>query len=206
MASKYCTDLAKICEDLHDRFHLINETDEPLRSQIKRFWQDIGLPFPGVATPWSAAFVSSCVKKAGATAAEFKFAAAHSVFVHKAIANAASNSGVFRGVDIATGKPEIGDIIQNNRGGSTFDFNFAAGHPNYQSHSAIVVETGADFGRTLRAHRRRQRIGFDPPHPRAAHRRRPDQAARGQSVHLRDQDPEVRRGGAVPIRKAVSAG
>ena len=65
MASKYCTDLAKICEDLHDRFHLINETDEPLRSQIKRFWQDIGLPFPGVATPWSAAFVSSCVKKAG---------------------------------------------------------------------------------------------------------------------------------------------
>lgn len=146
MASKFCTNLAKIAEDLHNRFHLIHEGDEPLRSQIKRFWQDIGLPFPGVATAWSAVFVSSCVKKAGATAAEFKFAAAHAMFVHKAIANAKSNSGVFRGFDIATAtaKPEIGDIIQNNRGGTAFDFNFAAANNQYLSHSAIVVETGAD--------------------------------------------------------------
>jgi hypothetical protein len=144
MASKYCTDLAKIAEGLHDRFHLIHEGDEPLRSQIKRFWLDIGMAFPGVGVAWSAVFVSSCVKKAGATAAEFKFAAAHAVFVNKAIANAKSNSGVFRAFDIATGKPEIGDIIQNNRGGHKFDFNFAAANTQYESHSAIVVETGSD--------------------------------------------------------------
>jgi hypothetical protein len=144
MASKYCTDLAKITEDQHSKFHLIHETSEPLRSQIKRYWLDLGFRFPGVGTAWSAVFVSFCVKNAGASAAEFKFAQAHALFVNKAIANANAGVGVFRSVDIATAKPEIGDIIQNNRGGNKFDFRFAAANTQYESHSAIVVETGAD--------------------------------------------------------------
>ena len=89
-------------------------------------------------------FVSSCVKKAGATATEFAFAASHSVFVHQAIKNAASGTGVFRGIDVTTAKPAVGDIIQNNRGGSKFDFAFAKANTDYPSHSAIVVEIGAD--------------------------------------------------------------
>jgi hypothetical protein len=144
MASKYCTDLAKIAEEQHTKFHLIQEGDEPLRSQIKRFWVDLGLAFPGVSTPWSAVFVSWCVKKAGALPAEFAFAPAHSQFVHKAIQNATANTGVFHGIDVAVAKPAVGDIIQNNRGGTKFDFAHAKANKSYQSHSAIVVETGTD--------------------------------------------------------------
>lgn len=144
MASKYCTDLAKIAEDQHSKFHLIQESDEPLRSQIKRYWTGLGLAFPGVSTAWSAVFVSWCVKQAGATAVEFNFAQAHSRFVHKAIQNATANTGVFHGVDVALAKPAVGDIIQNNRGGTRFDFAHAKANKAYQSHSAIVVETGLD--------------------------------------------------------------
>jgi hypothetical protein len=144
MASKFCTDLAKLAEEQHNKFHFIQEGDEPLRSQIKKYWQDLGLGFTSVSIPWSAVFVSWCVKKAGASSSEFKFAAAHSVFVHQAIKNAGANTGLFRGIDAKIAKPKVGDIIQNNRGGTRFDFAHAKAHANYQSHSAIVVETGVD--------------------------------------------------------------
>jgi hypothetical protein len=144
MTSPFCIGLAKIAEGQHSKYHLIHEGDEPLTSQIKHYWRDLGFAFPGVGTAWSAVFVSWCVMKAGATAAEFTFAEAHSQFVNKAIENARKKVGVFRGFDIKTGKPEIGDIIQNNRGGHKFDFAFAAANASYESHSAIVVETGSD--------------------------------------------------------------
>jgi hypothetical protein len=88
--------------------------------------------------------VSWCVKQAGATANEFKFAMAHSVFVNQAIKNASNGTGVFQGFDISVQAPAVGDIIQHNRGGNTFDFAFAKTHTNYVSHSVIVVEIGQD--------------------------------------------------------------
>lgn len=146
MATAFCIRLAKIAEEQHTKFHLIQEDDEPLASQIKRYWTGIGLTFPaiGVREAWSAVFVSWCVKQAGATSAEFLFAAAHSRFVHRAIANAKAGTGVFHGIDVATAKPEVGDIIHNNRLGTDFDFAHAAAHKAYKSHSAIVIETGVD--------------------------------------------------------------
>jgi hypothetical protein len=104
----------------------------------------VGEAFPGVSTPWSAVFVSSCVKHAGATPAEFQFSPEHSVFVHRAIANAEANTGVFRGRRITEYAPQVGDVIQNNRLGHQFDFDFARTHVDYPSHSAIVVSRGAD--------------------------------------------------------------
>lgn len=144
MASNFCIKLAKIAEQQHSKFHLIQEDDEPLRSQVKAYWTLLGMAPQPVSTPWSAAFVSWCVAQAGATAAEFRFASGHSVFVHRAIANAVQGIGVFHGVDVENAKPEIGDIIQNNRGGNSFDFAHAAANKHYSSHSAIVIETGAD--------------------------------------------------------------
>jgi hypothetical protein len=35
-------------------------------------------------------------------------------------------------------------LIQNNRNGNRFDFAFAKSHKRYESHSAVVVETGED--------------------------------------------------------------
>jgi hypothetical protein len=137
--------LAKIAEGQHTRFHMQNEADPALCKQIQRYWTDIGLTFTScVDVPWSAVFVSSCVKQAGATADEFRFAAAHSVFVRAAIRNAIAQTGVFRAFPISAHAPGVGDIIQNNRGGETFDFDFARTHSAYASHSAIVIEVGSD--------------------------------------------------------------
>jgi len=138
--------LAGIAQELHDEFHLTTENDPPLAKQIQKFWTGIGFSFPGVDEPWSAVFVSFCVKQAGATASEFKFNPQHSQFVNAAIKNGQSDSGVFRGRETASHAPNIGDIIQMNRGGNTFDFDFARTHRSYISHSAIVVEVGVDSG------------------------------------------------------------
>jgi hypothetical protein len=146
-ASAFSNKLAGLAEEQHNVFHMLDEADMSLCKQIKRYWQDLGLSFTSCVTvPWSAVFVSWCVKQAGATSSEFKFSAAHSVFVHQAIRNAKAGTGVFHGVDIALERPEVGDIIQNNRGGAAHDFAFATTHKNYASHSAIVIEVGQDTG------------------------------------------------------------
>src|SRR5262249_14209741 len=89
-------------------------------------------------------FCVVCVEQAGATSAEFKFNPAHSQFVYAAIQNGLHSTGVFRAFSVESYAPQIGDIIQNNRGGNTFSFDYARTHRSYESHSAIVVETGVD--------------------------------------------------------------
>lgn len=145
MATAFATRVASIAEQQHARFEFINEADPSLCRQIKKWTEDIGFGFSSCTdVPWSAVFVSWCFKQAGATKAEFKFAMAHSVFVHQAIRNATRGEGVFHGLDIAAATPAVGDVIQHNRGGSHFDFAFAKTHSNYQSHSIIVIEVGQD--------------------------------------------------------------
>jgi hypothetical protein len=144
MASTFAKKLAATAQKQYDLFHFDSENDPPLANQIEKYWTGLGLQFPGVDTAWSAVFISWCVKQAGATQAEFNFNPAHSQFVFTAIKNAANNAGVFRGFDIADYAPQVGDIIHNNRNGSTHDFAFAKTHKSYPSHSAIVVEIGTD--------------------------------------------------------------
>ena len=143
--SAFARKLATVAAAQHTRFQFINEADPALCSQIKKWTQDIGFPFSScTSVPWSAVFVSWCVKQAGATKQEFKFAMSHSVFVNQAIKNASNGVGVFQGFEISIKRPEVGDIIQNNRGGHSFDFGFAKTHANYESHSAVVIEIGQD--------------------------------------------------------------
>jgi hypothetical protein len=145
MPSPFATKLATIAQAQHAKFQFTNESDPTLCKQIKKWTQDIGFSFTSCSkVPWSAVFISWCVKEAGATKAEFKFAMAHSVFVNAAIKNATNNTGVFQGFDISVQKPVIGDIIQNNRRNNKFNFAFAKTHANYESHSVIVVEIGQD--------------------------------------------------------------
>ncbi|HEV7589340.1 MAG TPA: DUF2272 domain-containing protein [Longimicrobium sp.] len=144
MATKFATDLVALTQTEHDKFHLEDEHDPKLSAEIKRFWTELGFLFPGVSTPWSAVFVSDCMKRAGAASGEFHFAAAHSEFVFKAIENEKAGTGVFRAVPIDKHAPQPGDVIQNNRGGQTITYDFAAKHPAYTSHSAIVVDVGED--------------------------------------------------------------
>ncbi len=91
--------VATVAQDQHTQFQFTYEADPTLCKQIKKWTVDIGFPFSSCTNvPWSAVFVSWCVKKAGATADEFKFAMAHSVFVNKAIKNALNGEGVFHGL------------------------------------------------------------------------------------------------------------
>jgi len=143
--SAFARKLATIAEQQHAKFQFTNEADPALCRQIQKWTEDIGFSFSSCTeVPWSAVFVSWCVQQAGATKAEFRFDMSHSVFVNQAIKNAVNGTGVFHGREIDAHAPNVGDIIQNNRGGNHFDFAFAKTHTSYLSHSAIVIEVGQD--------------------------------------------------------------
>ncbi|HVZ02309.1 MAG TPA: DUF2272 domain-containing protein [Dongiaceae bacterium] len=144
MPSTTARALATIAGEQYDQFHEYSENDPPLAAQIRKYWTGIGFSFPGVAEAWSAVFVSWCVKQSGASKTQFLFNPQHSQFVYAAIRNAASGAGVFRAYPIADYQPQIGDIVQNNRDGQTFDYDYASTHKSYSSHSAVVVESGID--------------------------------------------------------------
>ena len=148
MSTAFEKRLASLARQQFDRYRWLRENQAPLAEQVKAYWTDLGLAFPNVAQPWSAVFVSWCVKQAGATAAQFMFTPHHSQFVNWAInnvkANANAASGVFMGRDVAQYAPKIGDILQNNRGHGAYNFQYAATHRSYPSHSAIVMEVGVD--------------------------------------------------------------
>lgn len=144
MVTDYVKKLVDLTNHQYEKYHFENEDDVNLAEQIRNYWVSLGFNFPGTATPWSAVFTSFCIKEAGATKAEFSFNPMHSNFVYAAIKNATNNTGVFKGYDITVGTPELGDIIQNNRGGNNYNFAYAKQHAEYPSHSAIVVEKGTD--------------------------------------------------------------
>ncbi|KAB2851154.1 MAG: DUF2272 domain-containing protein, partial [Hyphomicrobiaceae bacterium] len=146
--SAYVRRLIAIANGELERFQEISETDEPLRSRINQYCREIGIAEPDDISDfaWSAAFVSWCVKTAGATAEEFKFNATHAVFVKAAIANADSDTGVFRARPIDAYRLKVGDIIHRNRNNGSITYKQARTRSNYPSHSAIVVEIGSANG------------------------------------------------------------
>lgn len=151
MATVFQKKLAAVALGAYEKFHLLRENQEPLLSQVEQYWKATVGGFPGINEPWSAVFISWCVKQAGATSNEFTFASGHSVFVFHAIANTKNQTGVFHGRNPGEYAPKVGDILQNNRLKNSFDFAYASTHKNYKSHSAIVIETGSDQkGRYLR--------------------------------------------------------
>src|SRR5262249_36339845 len=127
-----------------DRFHGIDEGDQPLRGHIADYYEAGGgsrnLDPTKDENAWSAAFVSFCVKQSGATADQFSFNLSHSVYVRAAIANADANRGVFRAHRITEYAPKLGDVIHHNRSGGTITYDVARNTSGYPSHAAIVVD------------------------------------------------------------------
>jgi len=74
MSTTFQKQLATAAQKQYDKYHLYRENQPPLSQQIPNYWTGIGLTFPGVSVAWSAVFVSWCVKQAGATAQQFRFA------------------------------------------------------------------------------------------------------------------------------------
>lgn len=98
--------------------------------------------------PWSAAFITYVVVEAGDAYAHFKRAASHSDFVNDAIGARVRGQAEkpFWGYRTSEVRPEVGDIIQRNRGKFSsgkrrnFSFDYAENHSSYPSHSDVVVE------------------------------------------------------------------
>ena len=109
-----------------------------------RHWCDAGGPgldLDGTDrdVPWSAAFISFCVKTAGGYSG-FKVAAAHSKFTHQAIRRRLDGvAGPFWGFRIHQHKPQLGDIVCKSRAGSGITFDIAAKEDAFKSHTDIVV-------------------------------------------------------------------
>lgn len=144
MITPYVKSLTRVALAEYAAYAGHKETDDVLRARIRQYWEEIGKTFPGVETPWSGAFISWCVRTAGADASEFKVAVGHAAYVHWAIAQADAGTGLFQGVAFDAAPPALGDLVQWNRGGGTFDFAYARAHKSYNSHVAIVVSLGQD--------------------------------------------------------------
>lgn len=138
--SAFVQELVRVVRDQLAQFGGLDESHPKLRAQIKRYWEEIGLRFPGEEEPWSAVFVSWCIKQAGATKEEFKFAAKHATYVKKAIENADRGVGVFRAVPIDAEPVAVGDLIHANRESGTITYDRARETDAYPSHCDIVVE------------------------------------------------------------------
>jgi len=140
----YVDRVVRRAREQHSLYHQFSEDENPLRGQIRHYWEDIGFTFPGVSTAWSAVFVSWVMREGQSADNGFKASSAHSRFVFKAIQDKQNGTGIFHGYRITDYGPQPGDIIHNNRGGQSLTYDFASEHEAYESHSAIVVEVGSD--------------------------------------------------------------
>jgi hypothetical protein len=125
------------------------ENDAPFFRHIGEMWNAISLNLDGRDRdqPWSAAFISFCVRKAGY--AGFKFAAAHARYIHDSIVKKlAGTASPFWGWRITEQKPELGDMIcQWRTQRRTYDD--AAAQDGFFSHCDIVVDVEGDHVRAL---------------------------------------------------------
>jgi hypothetical protein len=146
------TALVAIAREQYQRYHGMHEANEPLRSRIIGYYNELqahaggGFVFESTTkVPWSAVFVSWCVMKAGVTHDVFHFSKQHSVYIHRAIARAqAVPQEIYPALDARTYAPEPGDIIHWNREGGGLSYADAAGKSDYPSHCVIVVDVGQD--------------------------------------------------------------
>jgi hypothetical protein len=138
--SVFAQKVADIALDQYDRFHQFDENDSPLKNQVKKYWQSIGEAYPGISVPWGTLFICYCVKKAGATSSEFKYAVAYSIFTNDAI----NNPRAYEGVDVASEAVRTGDILVMNTNNQSYDFQYAKNNSSFLSRAAIVAERSND--------------------------------------------------------------
>lgn len=123
----------------------------PFSGFVGEMWQAIGLPnLDGTDrdVPWSAAAISFMVRNAGPKYANFRFAAAHSKYVHQAIRARldGDRSVPFWGFRLDEVRPRIGDIVarDNPDFGPAVTYDVAAQLDAYRSHTDIVMQIDSD--------------------------------------------------------------
>ncbi|PSJ58409.1 DUF2272 domain-containing protein [Mesorhizobium ephedrae] len=125
------------------------ENEEPYFRFVGKMWDAIGLNLDGRDRdqPWSAAFISWCVRTAGYNG--FKFAAAHARYIHDSIKKKlAGEESPFWGWRIGEQKAELGDMVCQWRN-TPRTYDQAAAADGFFSHCDIIVEVGDGFVRAL---------------------------------------------------------
>ena len=120
----------------------VKEGDPAIRAALADYWKSGAGYMPTGSTwwsdnPWSAAFISWVVRRAGA-GSSFKYSAGHSYYTVAAKQNRlAGNSNPFKAFRTGEAAPRVGDIVCLDRGsGATYD-NLREG---MATHCDIVVE------------------------------------------------------------------
>lgn len=128
-----------------------SETDNSQVAIVGEYWSAIGLSLDGNDTdqPWSAAFISFVARAAGYT--NFKFAPAHSTYVHDAVDKRKANdlSAPFWGFNVREHQPQLGDLVCRSRANSQISSMDSLPTGGFQSHCDIVVEIRDTEVRTL---------------------------------------------------------
>jgi hypothetical protein len=126
------------------------EHHDPFFKFVGEMWRAIGVNLDGKDrdTPWSAAAISFMVCNAGKTIPKyqnFKFAPAHSKYMHDSIVKRKQNdhNAPYWGFRLHERQPQIGDIVGRWRETPT-DFDDAEMSDAFKSHSDIIVSVSPD--------------------------------------------------------------
>lgn len=124
----------------------------PFFTFVGEMWKQVGEPNLDGRNrdqPWSAAFISFIVRKAGAAYAGFKFHEAHARYIHDSIVKReAGTPAPFWGFRLNEHKVGLGDLVCQWRV-SKVTFDDARRTNEFTSHCDVVVEVGPGFVRTL---------------------------------------------------------
>ena len=122
------------------------EAEPGFRERIGRYWTE-GVDRPGLDgasdAPWSAAFMSWVMKKAGA-GSRFRYSSQHSIFISQGILDglARREDAGFWGRQLNERKPAPGDLVcWARQAGIDFDHQ---NNGDYKGHSDLVVQVDSD--------------------------------------------------------------
>jgi hypothetical protein len=128
----------------------LKENDPRMRTVLEDYWKTGAGWLPDTANwwssvPWSAAFISWLMRKAGAGSA-FNYSAGHAAYIKAAKENRlANNANPFKAYRINEVRPTIGDLVCKSRAGSGATYDNIA--PGMATHCDVV--TSGEPGRLV---------------------------------------------------------
>lgn len=132
------------------------EDVQPFKAEVLKMWDELGMGGPPNGNtshpdwPWSAAGMCAFIRRAGGYAG-FKPSTKHARYINDSIVKMKANQAApFWGFRINEKKPEVGDLIAQWRV-TRIDYDFAATHADFSSHTDVVCQVLGDSVRAIGA-------------------------------------------------------